>query len=562
MNKAIFIAFMLLFAVAVNAEDATTPSDSKTATPTNEATPTETTAKETDTKAKETTPTDSTAKETDTKAKETTTPVADGSKATTPVEGEDLDDKCFQMAHGRNVQEYLNTCKDTAAACGADIKKMCLTPKSHEFSAVPIMRCMKHNWSKVSSTCKDFVAKKMEASFQKKMPTCYKEISTLCKDTTGFMRFRCIKQHHDQLSEACKTEMKNAMMKRLGKCATDYTKFCANVRPGHRRVKACLRRNRHKLSADCQEQMCSPIFGQCCQDIRKHCTKMAKLADGHKQDDDDEFEDSVKPVDAPVKHWRGRRHFGHGKRHGKPQHGKPHHGKPHHGKPHHGPRPPHHMRPSPAQMFHKRHQFITRCLADNLSKLSAKCVAQQKANEGHFELPGAVQEEQNDHEYDQENTTGDLPEFTHRNAAGPIIALLIVMGVISTLLFCCCRCIRRRKCCKKGQACAYPGNQQYSQVPSDSVDVEMQPVQNTATVTATPATTTTVTAVPVSKASVPVATVTAVPVHSQNANMNMNMNIQGQKMAPPTMVVGQYYPVMQNGQQQQYAGAQPVVYRQ
>lgn len=99
---------------------------------------------------------------------------------------------------------------------------------------------------------------------------CRDDVQKFCKDIKpGDARImHCLKEHHDQLSPACKakgTEMREKMQEmrkemgddlmggQHGACKADMEKFCKDVKPGEGRVMECMKSHKSELSKGCTE---------------------------------------------------------------------------------------------------------------------------------------------------------------------------------------------------------------------------------------------------------------------------------------------------------------------
>jgi len=94
---------------------------------------------------------------------------------------------------------------------------------------------------------------------------CRADFDRFCKgvEPGGGRIIRCMKEHHDQLSDGCRKELeaKAGEMKKRAKagldkakeaCQADVEKFCKDVEPGEGRIVKCLESHRKELSDACQ----------------------------------------------------------------------------------------------------------------------------------------------------------------------------------------------------------------------------------------------------------------------------------------------------------------------
>lgn len=69
---------------------------------------------------------------------------------------------------------------------------------------------------------------------------------------------RCLKSHQADLSNACRTHLKTMfdhMLEARQACQADAEKLCGDIRGGHGRIVACLRRHEQELSDSCKDEM-------------------------------------------------------------------------------------------------------------------------------------------------------------------------------------------------------------------------------------------------------------------------------------------------------------------
>src|SRR4051812_3226460 len=89
---------------------------------------------------------------------------------------------------------------------------------------------------------------------------CKEDIEKYCKDVPkgGGAVMHCLKEHHDQLSPACKEKgehMKEKMHAFKEACKADVEKFCKDVTGGHGAKLKCLHEHESELSSDCKEKL-------------------------------------------------------------------------------------------------------------------------------------------------------------------------------------------------------------------------------------------------------------------------------------------------------------------
>jgi hypothetical protein len=89
---------------------------------------------------------------------------------------------------------------------------------------------------------------------------CADDLQKFCKDVQpgGGRIARCLKEHEDDLSLACKrqmTEVKKRVSELREACEDDALRLCAGVKPGGGRILKCLRENANELSPECKAKM-------------------------------------------------------------------------------------------------------------------------------------------------------------------------------------------------------------------------------------------------------------------------------------------------------------------
>jgi hypothetical protein len=92
---------------------------------------------------------------------------------------------------------------------------------------------------------------------------CVADAKKLCKDVQpGEGRVaRCMKEHENELSPACKENIKKMKEKSrevAEACEDDAAKLCKGVEPGKGRILRCLKSHEGELSAACRKQMTLP----------------------------------------------------------------------------------------------------------------------------------------------------------------------------------------------------------------------------------------------------------------------------------------------------------------
>ena len=92
------------------------------------------------------------------------------------------------------------------------------------------------------------------------LSVCHDDVQKFCaKVKPGQGRVsRCLMGHESDLSEACKTRLENVLghMKEAREaCSDDAKKFCKDTQGGHGRIIACLKQHSDELSDDCKTEM-------------------------------------------------------------------------------------------------------------------------------------------------------------------------------------------------------------------------------------------------------------------------------------------------------------------
>ena len=145
-------------------------------------------------------------------------------------------------------------------ACEADRKKLCgdfLAHKGHNHK--DLAECMQGHEAELSDSCKQqriaVMGEKEEVH-----ESCKADVQKLCSGVKpGHWRVReCLKQHDAELSPACKQSRAN--MRELQEeihpdCRPDIEKLCKEIQPGGGRVMACLEPHLAELSPGCRSRI-------------------------------------------------------------------------------------------------------------------------------------------------------------------------------------------------------------------------------------------------------------------------------------------------------------------
>jgi hypothetical protein len=92
---------------------------------------------------------------------------------------------------------------------------------------------------------------------------CEADVARLCpgiQPGQGSVR-QCLRQNAEQLSTECKAHIEQARQHfhaTKEACQGDAAKFCAEVKPGHGRIAACLSEHASELSDACKAQLPAP----------------------------------------------------------------------------------------------------------------------------------------------------------------------------------------------------------------------------------------------------------------------------------------------------------------
>jgi hypothetical protein len=89
---------------------------------------------------------------------------------------------------------------------------------------------------------------------------CKDDMKKLCGDVKGDhdAKMMCMKEHADQLSDACKKhveEYKDKTKAMMDACNDDVVKYCSDVKPGEGRMVKCLKEHKNDVSQACKDEM-------------------------------------------------------------------------------------------------------------------------------------------------------------------------------------------------------------------------------------------------------------------------------------------------------------------
>lgn len=92
---------------------------------------------------------------------------------------------------------------------------------------------------------------------------CADDAAKLCKDVQkgGGRIAKCLKEHKDELSPACKENIAKAreeIKEAKDACHDDVQKVCKDVQPGGGRIVQCLKQHEGELSPACKEHLAKP----------------------------------------------------------------------------------------------------------------------------------------------------------------------------------------------------------------------------------------------------------------------------------------------------------------
>lgn len=96
------------------------------------------------------------------------------------------------------------------------------------------------------------------AVFAAPLKACATDAANLCPDTKGRTQKDCLREHADELSEACSAALEKRKKgkgkgKGRGACKQDIAKFCEGVERGKGRIHTCLSEHKDELSESCRK---------------------------------------------------------------------------------------------------------------------------------------------------------------------------------------------------------------------------------------------------------------------------------------------------------------------
>jgi len=86
---------------------------------------------------------------------------------------------------------------------------------------------------------------------------CRADVEKYCKDVPGGggRRYRCLKEHENELSEPCRKHVADVQTKVRGiheACWDDVNRLCSDVQGGRGRILKCLEQHESQLSDSCR----------------------------------------------------------------------------------------------------------------------------------------------------------------------------------------------------------------------------------------------------------------------------------------------------------------------
>jgi hypothetical protein len=89
---------------------------------------------------------------------------------------------------------------------------------------------------------------------------CREDVAKFCKDVQpgGGRVLKCMMEHENELSPACKAnmgEMKMKVQEAREECKDDVVRFCSEVKPGGGRIIRCLKEHENDLAPQCKARL-------------------------------------------------------------------------------------------------------------------------------------------------------------------------------------------------------------------------------------------------------------------------------------------------------------------
>jgi Cysteine rich repeat len=143
--------------------------------------------------------------------------------------------------------------------CKADVEKFCAGVQPGQGR---VLQCLEQHEADLSAACKQ-----KRDSFREEMEeiraACEGDVRKFCSEVRpgGGRVAQCLRQHSNELSDACKNEGEKlraraqahrALLQDVQQaCRDDANKFCSAVRPGGGRIARCLKSHQSELSKSC-----------------------------------------------------------------------------------------------------------------------------------------------------------------------------------------------------------------------------------------------------------------------------------------------------------------------
>jgi hypothetical protein len=144
---------------------------------------------------------------------------------------------------------------DHPEGCREDAKRLC---QGVQPGGGRITRCLKENESKLSPECVEKI-KAARERVEKEWEACKPDQEKFCKGIEpGQGRVaKCLAQHQDALSPACRERINEAKEEFAEKhpCHADAKKLCQGVNPGEGRIASCLKQHEGEVSGACKQHL-------------------------------------------------------------------------------------------------------------------------------------------------------------------------------------------------------------------------------------------------------------------------------------------------------------------